>query len=438
MLNKRKIANEYMKDRDIMQTKSRTYLMVGFVVVVGVIFLTWKVLESLLPAPPQKIIATVGIQHGINELFAKQYQAILARSGITLEIHASDGTGENLKRLSDKQLNYQIGFATDRAVEGPLVKGVLSMGQVSYLPYWIFYRSPKVWADIDSLKGKKIAIGAQATGRHQLARSLHLGEDTPAAEQLLSGEAATKALREGRLDAILISGTLNLPVIQDLLRDPSIRVLNFPRAEALTKIFPQLRHLILPAGIVDFEKNIPPQDVHIIATSSSVLIQEDLHPQIIYLLAQALEEVHGGFGPFNDVGYPMSSAAREYYKNGPSFLNRYLPFWMSSYMIRFLATLATVMALVLPLIKTMKKMYSWFIRQYTDRLFQRLRVLHIELNKTTSPADLQKIEADLNHIDRAAHILPMRHTDLYFSLIARIESERNSLQKIELRSSTIK
>ena len=134
----------------------------------------------------------------------------------------------------------------------------------------------------------------------------------------------------------------------------------------------------------------------------------------------------------------MSSAAREYYKNGPSFLNRYLPFWMSSYMIRFLATLATVMALVLPLIKTMKKMYSWFIRQYTDRLFQRLRVLHIELNKTTSPADLQKIEADLNHIDRAAHILPMRHTDLYFSLIARIESERNSLQKIELRSSPIK
>ena len=107
-------------------------------------------------------------------------------------------------------------------------------------------------------------------------------------------------------------------------------------------------------------------------------------------------------------------------------------------MIRFLATLATVMALVLPLIKTMKKMYSWFIRQYTDRLFQRLRVLHIELNKTTSPADLQKIEADLNHIDRAAHILPMRHTDLYFSLIARIESERNSLQKIELRSSPIK
>ena len=134
----------------------------------------------------------------------------------------------------------------------------------------------------------------------------------------------------------------------------------------------------------------------------------------------------------------MSSAAREYYKNGPSFLNRYLPFWMSNYMIRFLATLATVMALVLPLIKTMKKMYSWFIRQYTDRLFQRLRVLHIELNKTTSPADLQKIEADLNHIDRAAHILPMRHTDLYFSLIARIESERNSLQKIELRSSPIK
>jgi hypothetical protein len=420
-----------------MHKKTRMYLVVGLVVVCSII-LTWQLLENVLPAPPQKIIATVGIKNGVNELFAKQYQTILARSGITLEIHSSDGTGENLERLSDKKLNFQIGFATDRAIDRAPLKNILSMGQVSYLPYWIFYRSAKEWSDIDALKGKKIAIGAQATGRHQLAHALHLDEDTPLEEQLLSGEAATKALREGKVDAILISGTLNLPVIQDLLRDPSIRVLNFPRAEALTKIFPQLRHLKLPAGVVDFEKNIPSKDVNIIATSSSILIQEDLHPQIIYLLAQALEEVHGGFGPFHnigtfptqyDVGYPMSSAAREYYKNGPSFLNRYLPFWMTNYMIRILATVATVMAIVFPLLKSITKIYNWFIRQYTDRLFQRLRVLHIALNKTTNFLELQKIESDLNHIDRAAHILPMRHTDLYFSLIARIENERNRLQK---------
>ncbi len=418
--------------------KLRSYLMIGLVGLVTILLLTWTVLDYYLPTPPKEILASVGIKNGSNESFAKQYQTILARSGVTLEIHNSAGTGENIERLSDPKLKYQLGFATDGIADGSQAKNLLSLGEVTYLPYWIFYRSTKEWVDLDALKGKRIAVGAETTGRYKLAQALHLGVNTPPEDLVLSGESAIQALRKGKVDAILTSGAFTLPSVQDLLRDPSIRVLNFPRAEALTKIFPQLRHLVLPAGIIDFEKNIPPHDVHIIAASSSILVRQDLHPQIIYLLAQALEEVHGGFGPFNtagtfptqfDSGYPMSSIARDYYKNGPSFLNKYLPFWMTSYILRLLATLATIMAIALPLFKFLPKLYGWYVKRYTDQLFQGLRILHIDLRSATEPKQLKAIEGNLNEIERTAHLLPMRHTDLYFSLIGKIDSERKLLEK---------
>ena len=72
--------------------KLRSYLMIGLVGLVTILLLTWTVLDYYLPTPPKEILASVGIKNGSNESFAKQYQTILARSGVTLEIHNSAGT----------------------------------------------------------------------------------------------------------------------------------------------------------------------------------------------------------------------------------------------------------------------------------------------------------------------------------------------------------
>ncbi len=414
------------------------YLILVLISIAFGLVLMWGILEYYLPAPPQKVLVSVGLKNGPNEAYAKQYQAILARSGITLELHESSGSGENLERLNDPKSNYQIGFASEGASDSTQVKRLFSLGQVAYNPYWIFYRSAKEWTDLDSLKSKRVAIGAPGTGRYKVAKALNIGTNTPYEDMILGGMDAKKALLAGRLDAIFVTGVFTVPLIQDLLLDPSIRVLNFPRANTLTKLFPQLRHLVLSAGIVDFEKNIPPHDIDIIGNSISVLVREDLHPQITYLMAQAVEEVHSGPGFFHesgtfptqtDIGYTMSSAARDYYKNGPSFLYRYLPFWVTNYIHRLLAILVAILGIVLPLIKILPKLYNWFIEQYTDKLFRRLRVLHIDIEKTRDLSVLKEMEKELNSIDRAAHLLPMRNTNLYFSLIGRVDNERRLMEK---------
>lgn len=413
-------------------------LAIGFAGLLVLALVTWIILESYLPAPPQRIMVTTGYKGGANELFGKNYKEILARSNVELDIRNSSGTGENIQRLKDPQSGYQLGFSQDGAIEGEQLKSLVSLGQIGYQPYWIFYRSPKEWFDLDSLKGKRVSIGADGTGRNKLAKSLHLDAATPADLSRLTGDEAAKALKDGRVDAILTSGTLDSSHVQELMRDPSIRLLSLPRAEALSRIYPQLVRLVLPAGVVDFEKKIPPKDVEIIATTTSVLVREDLHPQIIYLLVQALEEVHNPAGIFHRVGtfptqfdahYSMSETARDYYKNGPSFLNRHLPFVATNYFARMLATLAAIMAISIPLFKLLPKIYNWFIKRYTDNLFQRLRLLHLKLQQSIDVASFKTIQDELHSIDRATHLLPMWHTDLYFALIGRIENERKLLEK---------
>ena len=158
-----------------------------------------------------------------------------------------------------------------------------------------------------------------------------------------------KALRNGDLDAIFSPPVeLNSPFIQFLLRDPTVRLMNVVQADALTRLFPFFHRLVLPEGVVDLEKNIPASDANLIASTNVVVVRKELHPELIYLMAQALKEEHGAAGVFQRAGefptqtdpeLPMAEDAVDYYRNGPSFLQRYLSFWMISYAKRAAAIL---------------------------------------------------------------------------------------------------
>ena len=415
----------------------RIRLIIGFAVLLSMSLIFVLVLKRYDSTPHEKIMVTTGYKGGANELFGQRYKEILSRSDVELEILNSSGTGENIQRLKDPNSGFHVGFSQDGGGDEQLTN-LVSLGQIGYQPYWIFYRSTHEWSDLDSLKGKRVAIGAEGTGRHKLAQSLHLDATTPPDLSRLVGNDATRALKAGRIDAILTSGTLESSHIQELIRDPSIRLMSLPRAEALAKIYPQLVRLVLPAGVVDFEKKIPLKDVELVATTTSVLVRRDLNTQIIYILAKALEEVHNSAGIFHRAGtfptqfdarYPMSEAARDYYKNGPSFLNKYLPLLVTSYFARMLAVLAAIMAITLPLFKFLKNIYSFLIERYTDNLLKRLRVLHLALHQPGDAIAYKSIRDELDSIDLSTHLLPMWHTDVYFSLIGRIENERKILEK---------
>ena len=90
--------------------------------------------------------------------------------------------------------------------------------------------------------------------------------------------------------------------------------------------------------------------------------------------------------------FPMSQIAIDYYKNGPSLLQEYLPFWMTIYARRAIALLAAMLAILLPVFGFAPKLYGWFVQEHLRRLYRRLRSV------------------------KQRDGVPMRNSDLYFTL----------------------
>jgi len=78
---------------------------------------------------------------------------------------------------------------------------------------------------------------------------------------------------------------------------------------------------------------------------ATLVVRRDLHPALQLLLIATAEEIHGRPGILHAAGafpaaaaidLPISDAARQFYLNGPYFLQRNMPFWIGQILQRLL------------------------------------------------------------------------------------------------------
>jgi hypothetical protein len=115
---------------------------------------------------------------------------------------------------------------------------------------------------------------------------------TVAITLLLGGAAAVAALNESKVDVVWIAGWPDASAVSSLLRNPKVRLMSFPMADAFTRVFPELVRLLLPQGVIDLDSITPLNDVVLVGTTVKVLVRNDLHPQIVQVLLQAMVEAH--------------------------------------------------------------------------------------------------------------------------------------------------
>jgi len=429
----------------------RERLFIGLAAIVCILAASWLALAYFIPSPPSMITIATGVKDGSYEVFGNRYKAILARSHVYVEVRLTDGTGENLRLLEDNKSNVQAAIVGGGASNAKETPDVLSLGRINYQPFWVFYRSPVAWPDLTSLKGARVAAGTPGSDTRLIAdRLLEISGIKDQIEVLspTAGQSSVNALIDRQVDAIFISGSMDSPIVEGLLRNPDIRLMNFPRAEALTRIYPFLVRLTLPAGAVDFGNNIPAADVSLIGTTNTVLVRNDLHPQIIILLARALMEVHGGAGlferggefPANDPEYPMAESAVDFYKNGLGLFHHYLPIWVASYVQRLIALLLASIAIMLPAFSYSPRLYMWFAQQRLRKLYRRLRVVDNALQGELTVPEAEALQDDLAEIDQAASAVPMRDSDLFFIFQHHLDRTRASVASrlLEARNKSVR
>ena len=197
---------------------------------------------------------------------------------------------------------------------------------------------------------------------------------------------------------------------------------------------------MLPAGVGDMVKNRPPTDVTLVAPKASLVVREDLHPAIQYLLLEAATEIHSGPGMFRKAGQfpapesidlPLSSYAHQFYKAGPPFLQRHLPFWLAVLAQQLLVLLIPVLAVLYPLLRFLPALYGWAMRRRVFRLYNELKRVEDQLISLDAQENAADLVARLDRLEeRASRFrLPVSFRPLLYALRLHISLVRQRLQK---------
>jgi TRAP transporter TAXI family solute receptor len=419
--------------RDLVATAGPTLLLI-----VGLCVLAYVIVD---PAPPRKVSLATGQENSAYEAFGKQYAAQLAKDKIKLTLVPSLGSQQNLQRLQEGKVDVAFvqSGSTDEAEAQR--KGLVSLGSLFTEPVWLFLREDVKATQLSELKGLKINLGPEGTGVPKLFRqvlSLNGVAPTDLTIGALENTPATVELLEGRIDGLVFSSGPEALLVQMLLQTPGIKLVNFDQAEAYSRRLPFLSHVVLPRGIVDLGKDLPPQDYQLIAPTATLVARSDLHPALVELFVQAASEIHGNAGWFQRQGQfpsaqyteiPVAREAAKFYKDGPPLLQRYMPFWVANLFDRLWVVVVALAALIIPFSKVVPPLYVWRIKSRLYRWYGQLRVVEQTLDEA-EPAQraavcthllkrLDDIEERVNHMS-----IPLAFADNLYGLRSHINFVR--------------
>lgn len=406
-------------------------------------------LHFLKPAPPKHLRFAVGADGSSFQTTAKRYQAILKRSGITLDLVTTEGSAQNLDLLAKRKVDValvQAGVTRNPSDKSGGVDDVVSLGTVQRQPLLIFYRAAKPIDKLSELQGRKVAIGAQGSGTRVLALALLAANDIKEDDERtglleLDGDDAVTALESGKIDAMFLSGdNASLLAARKLLHDKGVRLYDFGgQGDAYERRFRYLNRFDLPQGSFDLGANLPDKTITMLMPTVELLANKDLNPGLTDLLVEAAQEVHsrpslmqnpGEFPHPLEQNYPMSDEAARYYASGKTFVYRYLPFWLASLISR-IAVVVPVLVVVFSGLQFAPKLYGWRVHNRIYKYYAELMALErAVLEPNLSPAQIAELHARLDSIEKAVvgTSIPGAYADQAFVLRGHIHLVRDSLE----------
>jgi TRAP transporter TAXI family solute receptor len=399
--------------------------------------------QFVSPAPPRSLTMATGSPEGTYHAAGKSYRQILARDRVSLELKNTSGSVENLRLLEAETDNVDVAFVQGGLSSLAETDNLVALGSLFFEPMWIFHRAGITIEKVSDLQRLRIAVGPEGSGAKVLAlQMLELNDINEANTRIFSHDSqkAADLLLDGQIDVAFFVANHRSTYILQLFRSRSARLLGIDRAEAYAIRYPFLHVLKLPQGVIDLKDNIPSRDLMLVAPTAQLAARADLHPALISLLLQAAEKIHykgGGFekeGQFpaaRYIDFRLSEEAARYYKSGPTFLQRYLPFWVANFLSRMIVMLLPLLALLFPLFKLMPPLYRWRMRSKIYRWYKMLEIIDADITREQMSQGLEKTVAGLDDLEKnvAGISVPLAFREELYDLRLHIELLRKKLER---------
>ena len=413
-----------------------------FFVLVVLLAAVWVVRS----APPRTLVLTSGPAGSSFQRYADSYQKLLATHGVTLEVHPSDGSLDNLQQLQTANSTVDIGFLQSGLAKDANVNGLVSLGSIAYQPLWVFYRSPTTITRLAELAGLRVAVGATGSGTRALALALLSanGITGPPTTLLdLDADAAAAGLLEGKLDAVFLMGdSASRQTLRSLIRGTDVQLYNFAQADAYIRRYPYLNKMRLPEGSFDLGKNLPTQDVILVGPTVELVARKGLHSALSDLLLEVAQEIHGKaellqrrgeFPAAIDHEIPISDDAQRFYKSGKTFLYRAIPsFWIANLLNRLLVAIVPLLLVVIPALRFFPVLYRWSIQLRIYRCYRPLLRLEREAFGPLTRTRVQELLEQIHEVENAvSHVrVPASFASQFYELQGHLAFVRRRLETV--------
>lgn len=430
------MSNNLQRARQRLLDAASTWGLAMVLVVAGFVF----AYQFVKPAPPKRIVLATGQDGGAYQFYGEQFAAYLAMQGIETELRTTAGSVENLELL-ESGADVDLGFVQGGLAAALPTENVLALGSLYLEPLWMFVRADIEIDAIADFTGKRIAVGAKGSGTRAVVQTVLNANDINAQTATLIDVPAAELADGFATNEIDIAFLISAPETESigtLIRQPGIRLQSVERTAAYVRRHPYFSSVSLPQGVLDLAADIPATEINTVALTAMLAANDELHPALVDLLLIAATDVFGEHSLLADAGefptsryidLPLSEEAARYFKNGPPFLMRYLPFWAATLIDRMWIMLLPVIGLAIPLVKLLPPAYRWRIRRRLLRLYAELEQIDPLVNPVQDPADLAARLERLDQLDTGSVIgsVPKTYTDDIYKLRRDIDLVRRRL-----------
>ena len=403
--------------------------------------------QWLDPMPPKKVTLATGPAQSAYAEFGMRYAKALAAHGIQVELVPSEGSSQNLAWLAAGKVD--VGFVQGGSNDMPAaeLESISSLGSLFLEPVWLFYRTDaarKVSKNatlhtLSQLQGLRVNVGTAGSGVPSLMSKLfdlNRIEESTLSLSRLEQTPAVVAFLNAELDALVFASSPESPMVRMLLQTPGIQLMDFAQSEAYARRLPFLNPVLLPRGVVDLARDIPPRDVRLVATTTTLLATDQVHPALQQLFSQASIALHSPADWFQRARefpqathneFTVSAEAERTIRNGIPWMQRYLPFSYANLMERMWLALGILIAVLLPLSRVVPPLYEFRIRSKVFRWYAELRT--IEDRSEQHSNEVSDLLAEMNALDeRVGKItVPLSYADELYALRNHIELVRRKI-----------
>ena len=161
-----------------------------------------------------------------------------------------------------------------------------------------------------------------------------------------------------------------------------------------------------------------------------------MHSALVTQLAEAASQIHnkpslltkaGEFPKAIDPEFQMSADALRFYKNGPPFLQRYVPFWIANLLERLLVLLIPLATIAIPLMRGIPALMKWKVQSKLAYWYRRLERLErsVSAKSATVAEQSQELSVISDTVGRLK--VPRAHAEQLFNLKNHVDLVRARL-----------